>query len=158
APPMPFETVAAVVEDELGGSPDTLFAEFDHQPMAAASLGQVHRARLRDGREVAVKIQYPGIERALRSDIDNLGLDVGTMALGHRALDGRQYFRELAEELAHELDYSREGRLAQEFARASARLPDIVIPEVVEERTSTRVLTMQLLPGQTLRAFLASGP
>jgi len=128
APPMPFETVAAVVEDELGGSPDTLFAEFDHQPMAAASLGQVHRARLRDGREVAVKIQYPGIERALRSDIDNLGLVVRTMALAHRALDGRQYFRELAEELTHELDYSREGRLAQEFARASARLPDIVIP------------------------------
>jgi len=158
APPMPFETVAAVVEDELGGSPDTLFAEFGRVPMAAASLGQVHRARLRDGREVVVKVQYPGIDRALRSDIDNLGLVVKTMALAHRALDGRQYFHELAEELAHELDYSREGRLAQEFARASARLPDVVIPQIVEERTSTRVLTMQLVPGQTLKAFLASGP
>jgi len=156
APPMPFERVAAVLDDELGGTPDELFAEFSREPMAAASLGQVHRARMRDGRDVVVKIQYPGIDQALRSDIDNLGLMVKTMALAHRALDGRQYFRELAEELAHELDYSREGRLAREFARASARLPDIVVPEVVDERTSTRVLTMQHIPGQTLKTFLAS--
>ena len=156
APPMPYERVAAVVEDELGGSPETLFAEFSREPMAAASLGQVHRARLQDGRDVVVKIQYPGIEQALRSDIDNLGLVVRTMALTHRALDGRQYFHELAEELAHELDYSREGRLAREFAKASAALPDVVVPEVVDERTSTRVLTMQYLPGQTLKAFLVS--
>ncbi|HZX41710.1 MAG TPA: AarF/UbiB family protein, partial [Myxococcaceae bacterium] len=71
APPMPFERVATVIEDELGGSPDALFAEFSREPIAAASLGQVHRARLRDGREVVVKIQYPGIDQALRSDIDN---------------------------------------------------------------------------------------
>ena len=79
APPMPFERVAAVLEDELGGSPDELFAEFSRAPMAAASLGQVHRARLHDGRDVVVKIQYPGIDQALRSDIDNLGLVVRTM-------------------------------------------------------------------------------
>jgi predicted unusual protein kinase regulating ubiquinone biosynthesis (AarF/ABC1/UbiB family) len=158
APPMPFERVASVIEDELGGSPDTLFADFSRAPMAAASLGQVHRARLHDGREVVVKIQYPGIDRALRSDIDNMGLVVKTMALAHRALDGRQYFHELAEELAHELDYSREGRLAREFARASAGMPDVVIPEIVDERTSTRVLTMELIPGQTLKTFLVSQP
>ena len=156
APPMPFERVAGVLEDELGGSPDELFTEFSREPIAAASLGQVHRARLRDGRDVVVKIQYPGIDRALRSDIDNLGLVVKTMALAHRALDGRQYFHELAEELAHELDYSREGRLAREFARASAALPDIVVPEIIDERTSSRVLTMQHIPGHTLKTFLAS--
>ena len=156
APPMPFERVAAVLEEELGGTPDELFAEFSREPMAAASLGQVHRARLRDGRDVVVKVQYPGIDQALRSDIDNLGMVVKTIALAHRALDGRQYFHELAEELAHELDYSREGRLAREFARASARLHDIVVPEIVDERTSTRVLTMQHIPGQTLKTFLAS--
>jgi predicted unusual protein kinase regulating ubiquinone biosynthesis (AarF/ABC1/UbiB family) len=156
APPMPYARVVAVVEDELGGSPETLFAEFSHEPMAAASLGQVHRARLHDGRDVVVKVQYPGIDQALRSDIDNLGLVVRTMALTHRALDGRQYFHELAEELAHELDYSREGQLAREFAKASAALPDVVVPEIVDERTSSRVLTMQYLPGQTLKAFLAS--
>lgn len=158
APPMPFERVAAVLEDELGGTPDELFAEFSREPMAAASLGQVHRARLRDGRDVVVKVQYPGIDQALRSDIDNLGMVVRTMAFAHRALDGRRYFHELAEELAHELDYSREGRLAREFARASAGLPDVVVPEIVDERTSTRVLTMQHIPGQTLRTFLASKP
>jgi len=158
APPMPFERVAAVLEDELGGTPDELFAEFSREPMAAASLGQVHRALLHDGRDVVVKIQYPGIDQALKSDIDNLGLVVKTMALTHRALDGRQYFHELAEELAHELDYSREGRLAREFATASARLPDVVVPEIVDERTSTRVLTMQRIPGHTLRTFLASQP
>ena len=158
APPMPYERVVQVIEDELGGSPDALFAEFRREPMAAASLGQVHRARLHDGREVVVKIQYPGIDQALRSDIDNLGLVVRTMALTHRALDGRQYFHELAEELAHELDYSREGRLARDFAQASAGLPDIVIPEIVDERTSTRVLTMQFLPGHTLKTFLTSHP
>jgi predicted unusual protein kinase regulating ubiquinone biosynthesis (AarF/ABC1/UbiB family) len=158
APPMSFERVAAVLEEELGGTPDELFAEFSREPMAAASLGQVHRARLRDGRDVVVKVQYPGIDQALRSDIDNLGMVVKTIAFAHRALDGRQYFHELAEELAHELDYSREGRLAREFARASAGLPDIVVPEIVDERTSTRVLTMQHIPGQTLRTFLASKP
>ena len=158
APPMSFDRVAAVVEDELGGSPDELFAEFSRDPMAAASLGQVHRARLRDGRDVVVKVQYPGIDQALRSDIDNLGLVVKTMALAHRALDGRQYFHELAEELAHELDYSREGRLAREFAQASAGLPDIVVPEIIDERTSSRVLTMQHIPGQTLKTFLTSHP
>src|SRR5215468_2528624 len=152
APPMPFERVAAVLEEELGGTPDELFAEFSREPMAAASLGQVHRARLRDGRDVVVKVQYPGIDQALRSDIDNLGMVVKTIALAHRALDGRQYFHELAEEL----DYSREGRLAREFARASARLHDIVVPEIVDERTSTRVLTMQHIPGHTLKTFLAS--
>ena len=158
APPMPFERVAAVIEDELGGSPAELFAEFSREPMAAASLGQVHRARLRGGREVVVKVQYPGIDQALRSDIDNLGLVVKTMALTHRALDGRQYFHELAEELAHELDYSREGQLAREFAQASAGLPDIVVPEIIDERTSTRVLTMELIPGHTLKTFLVSSP
>jgi predicted unusual protein kinase regulating ubiquinone biosynthesis (AarF/ABC1/UbiB family) len=125
--------------------------------MAAASLGQVHRARLADGRSVAVKVQYPGMDVALKSDLDNLGTLVKAMALTSRAMDGRVYFRELCEEFTHELDYRREGRLAVDFARATARLPDVKVPEVVEELTSARVLTLELLEGRTLKAFLA-GP
>jgi predicted unusual protein kinase regulating ubiquinone biosynthesis (AarF/ABC1/UbiB family) len=157
APPMPFATVQRVVEEELGASLEHLFAEFSQTPMAAASLGQVHRARLKDGRLVAVKVQYPGMDVALKSDLDNLGTLVKAMALTSRALDGRAYFKEIARELSHELDYRREARLAAEFARASARLPDVKVPEVVEALTSARVLTLELLEGQTLKAFLA-GP
>jgi predicted unusual protein kinase regulating ubiquinone biosynthesis (AarF/ABC1/UbiB family) len=156
APPMPFDRVRAVVEEELSASLEALYAEFSPEPLAAASLGQVHRARLRDGREVAVKVQYPGIDQALKSDLDNLGTLVKAMALAGRAMDGRAYFREVCEELTHELDYRREGRLAREFARASARLPDVKVPLVVEELTTARVLTLELLAGQTLKAFLAS--
>jgi predicted unusual protein kinase regulating ubiquinone biosynthesis (AarF/ABC1/UbiB family) len=158
APSLPWKTVRAVVEEELGAPPEKLYAEFSPEPMAAASLGQVHRARLHDGREVVVKVQYPGIDVALRSDIANLGAVVRAMALTGKAMDGRAYFRELAEELTHELDYRREGRLAMEFARASARLPDIKVPEVFEDRTSARVLTLEHLPGVTLKTFLASAP
>ncbi len=158
APPMSFDTVRAVVQAELGAPPEALYADFSEEPMAAASLGQVHRARLLDGREVVVKVQYPGIARALKSDIDNLGTVVKALARTSRMMDGRAYFRELSEELTHELDYRREARLATEFARASAPLEDVKVPQVVEERTSARVLTLELLPGSTLKAFLASAP
>src|SRR5271165_846712 len=158
APPMAFPTVRRVVEKELGAPLQALYREFTETPLAAASLGQVHRAWLLDGREVVVKVQYPGIDRALKSDIDNLGAVVKALALTGRALDGRAYFRELSEELLHELDYRREARLATDFARASSSLSDIKVPEVVEDRTSARVLTLELLAGQTLKSFLANAP
>jgi predicted unusual protein kinase regulating ubiquinone biosynthesis (AarF/ABC1/UbiB family) len=157
APPMPFSTVREVVQEELGGTLEQLYRDFSELPMASASLGQVHRAHLHDGRAVAVKVQYPGMDVALRSDLDNLGTLVKAMARTSRALDGRTYFREVAQELTFELDYRREARLAADFARATARLPDVKVPEVVEALTSLRVLTLELLPGQTLKAFLASG-
>lgn len=156
APPMSFDTVRAVVERELGAPLEALYRDFTREPMAAASLGQVHRALLPDGREVVVKVQYPGIDRALKSDIDNLGALVKALALTGRAMDGRAYFREVSEGLTHELDYRREAQLATEFARASVALCDVKVPEVVQDRTSARVLTLELLHGQTLKAFLAS--
>jgi predicted unusual protein kinase regulating ubiquinone biosynthesis (AarF/ABC1/UbiB family) len=158
APPMPWRTVREVVEEELGGTPEQLYAEFSREPMAAASLGQVHRARMHDGRVVVVKVQYPGIAAALQADIDNLGAVVKAVALTGRAMDGRAYFQELAEELTHELDYRREAQLAKEFAQATAPLPDVKVPAVVDERTAARVLTLELLEGQTLKAFLAGAP
>ncbi len=158
APSMSYDTVREVVRDELGAWPEALFARFEPAPLASASLGQVHRATLHDGREVAVKVQYPGIVEALTSDLDNLGLLVGTVARTSRSLDGSAYYEELRNELVLEVDYRREAALALGFARASAAQPELKVPDVIEERTAARVLTLELLPGRTLRDFLAHEP
>jgi predicted unusual protein kinase regulating ubiquinone biosynthesis (AarF/ABC1/UbiB family) len=108
APAMPYAQVARVVEEELGQPPERLFAHFERAPFAAASLGQVHRARLADGREVAVKVQYPGIRKSLEADLANVGLLVRTVSLAGKGLDGSAYYAELCRELLLELDYRRE--------------------------------------------------
>lgn len=155
APAMPFATVRRVVETELGAPPEALFAEFSVEPMAAASLGQVHRAKLADGRTVAVKVQYPGVGEALTSDFENLGTLVKTLSRSTKLLDGRAYFQELRNEMLLEVDYRREGELARAYAAAAASLPELKVPDVVADRTSTRVLTLELLEGPTLKDLLA---
>jgi predicted unusual protein kinase regulating ubiquinone biosynthesis (AarF/ABC1/UbiB family) len=158
APAMSYDTVARVVRQELGAPPEALFREFDRQPLAAASLGQVHRAALEDGRAVAVKVQYPGIGDSLRGDLDNLGMVVKTVSKAAKVMDGTAYFQELREELLLELDYRREARLCQGFRQSAARLPDLKVPDVIPERTSERVLTLELLEGQTLKDWIVTAP
>ncbi|XXF77506.1 AarF/ABC1/UbiB kinase family protein [Myxococcaceae bacterium GXIMD 01537] len=158
APSMPYEMVARVVREELGDAPEALFREFDRRPLAAASLGQVHRAVLHDGRAVAVKVQYPGIGESLQGDLDNLGLVVKTVSMAGRLADGTAYFRELREEMMLELDYRREAALARGFARAVERLPELCVPRVIEERSAARVLTLELLEGPTLKDWVAGNP
>jgi predicted unusual protein kinase regulating ubiquinone biosynthesis (AarF/ABC1/UbiB family) len=158
APSMPYENVARVVTQELGRPPEEAYQHFEHEPMAAASLGQVHRAQLSDGREVAVKVQYPGIAAALTSDLDNLGAVVRALSSTTRALDGRAYFQELRDEMMMEVDYRREASLCRGFAEAARALPELKVPEVVDSHTTQRVLTLELLPGKTLRDFVASEP
>ncbi|MGZ3459148.1 MAG: ABC1 kinase family protein [Archangium sp.] len=158
APPMPYERVARVLREDLGAAPEALFREFSPVPLAAASLGQVHRAVLHDGRPVAVKVQYPGIAETLRGDLDNLGLVVKTVSKASRLTDGTAYFQELREEMLRETDYLREAALCTAFARAAARLPELKVPEVISERTSGRVLTLELLEGRTLKDWVVSGP
>jgi predicted unusual protein kinase regulating ubiquinone biosynthesis (AarF/ABC1/UbiB family) len=158
APPMPYEVVARVLREELGDTPEALFREFDRQPLAAASLGQVHRAVLHDGRPVAVKVQYPGIAETLAGDMDNLGVVVKTMSKASRLTDGTAYFRELREELLLETDYRREAELCTGFARSVARLPELKVPTVIPERTTGRVLTLELLQGRTLKDWVVSEP
>src|SRR3989442_9149786 len=102
---MSFEQVAEVVRAELGRAPDDLFAGFEREPLAAASLGQVHAARLHDGREVVVKVQYPGVDRALESDLANAAVLVRGLSLTGDTLDGRPYYEELRTSLLRELDY-----------------------------------------------------
>src|SRR5882762_6491344 len=95
---MPFEKVAEVIQAELGQRPEQLFDDFEHEPMAAASLGQVHAARLPaslGGREVVVKVQYPGVDKALESDLANAGSFVRGIALTGETLDGRAYYDEI---------------------------------------------------------------
>jgi predicted unusual protein kinase regulating ubiquinone biosynthesis (AarF/ABC1/UbiB family) len=158
APPMPYEVVARVLREELGDAPERLFREFDRAPLAAASLGQVHRAVLQDGRPVAVKVQYPGIAATLSGDMDNLGLVVNTISKASRLTDGTAYFQELREELLLETDYRREAALCTAFARGVARLPELKVPAVIPERTTGRVLTLELLQGRTLKDWVVSGP
>jgi len=158
APPMPYAQVAERIEDELGQPPEEAFARFEQTPMAAASLGQVHRAWLPDGREVAVKVQYPGISAALASDLDSLGTLVKAVAKTSRGLDGTGYFRELREQMMLEADYLREATLARGFAESARALPDLRVPEVVKSHTTQRVLTLEYLPGPSLKQFLADNP
>ena len=153
---MPFDTVAQVVREELGKAPDELFESFDREPIAAASLGQVHGARLkqsasgRGAREVVVKVQYPGVDKALESDLANASVLVKGFALTGETLDGRPYYDELRASLLRELDYREEARQAREYAHAARHYPELVVPRAVEELTGQRVLTLTRLRGPTL--------
>lgn len=158
APSMPYAEVAKVIEAELGMPPEVAYAEFDPLPLAAASLGQVHRARLADGRLVAVKVQYPGIAKAVESDLDNMGALVKTLALTGKALDGSAYYREMREQFLLELDYAREADLAEQMHEAVQGFADLVVPRPIRSHTRTRVLTLELLEGKTLRGFVESAP
>lgn len=151
--PMPAEQIAEVIEAELGAPPARLFAAFDPAPLAAASIGQVHAATLPDGRRVAVKVQYPGVERAIRADLDNTEL-LATffqlmrgMAPGLTNLDVRALAREVSERIGEEIDYRSEAAYQTEFADAYRGHPFIHIPEVVPELSAERVLTMDLVEG-----------
>jgi predicted unusual protein kinase regulating ubiquinone biosynthesis (AarF/ABC1/UbiB family) len=153
---MEFAQVAEVIRVELGRGPDELFAGFEREPLAAASLGQVHAARLPDGREVVVKVQYPGVEKALENDLANAAALVRGIALTGQALDGRIYYDELRASLLRELDYAQEAAQADAYRVAARRYPELVVPEVVEERSTKRVLCLTRLHGKLLVDFMES--
>jgi len=147
APPMSPELAAGVVEAELGSPPDVLFAEWDPVPIAAASIGQVHRAMTKDGRAVAVKVQYPGVDEAIRGDLDNAGLVFGAMTMLFPGLDAKPLVAELRERLIEELDYRREAENQRRFADAYRDHPFIHVPDVLPELSTGRVLTSELVVG-----------
>jgi len=158
APPMHYALVSEVVRAELGGEPDAVFAEFDRVPFAAASLGQVHRARRRDGEEVAVKVQYPGIARTIRSDLANLSLALLPMRFTRDGDLLREQLDDVAATLARETDYEQEAAFQERARESLADLDEIVVPRVHRDLSSPRVLTMERLHGTHLRAFLAGRP
>lgn len=147
APPMSRELAAGVIESELGGAPDAVFARWDPEPIAAASIGQVHRAVTRDGRAVAVKVQYPGVAAAVESDLGNVGLLFGGIGKAYPGFESGPLVAELRERLREELDYALEARHQQEFADFYAGHPFIHVPTVHADLSTTRVLTTELAAG-----------
>jgi ubiquinone biosynthesis protein len=148
--PFPFADVEKVVEEDLGLSIDKLFAEFDVKPVAAASIGQVHRATLPNGRRVAVKVQRPGAPRQIEADLALLYQAARIAKERVRALDfidARQLVDEFARSIRQELDYRLEARNSDTFHRNFAGHPHVRVPRVFWSYTRSRVLTLEWLDG-----------
>ncbi len=154
-PPMAPSLAEQVIREELGADPEKLFLDWDPIPKAAASIGQVHKAVMPDGREVAVKVQYPGVDRAIRSDLDNAELLYGMFAsFALRNMDVKAMVDELRARMGDELDYRKEARYQAEFAERYRDHPFIHIPEVVPERSARRVITSEWVDGLSWSEFL----
>ncbi len=145
-PPLAFEEIAAVVEEDLGAPLAERFAEFDPLPLGAASVAQVHRARLPGGEPVAVKVQYPWLARSLRADLVWTRRLLGWLTRGGDANDRARFFDEFAAGLAEELDFAREAAVAGEIAANLAGDPQVVVPRVHPAWSSRRVLTVDWMP------------
>ncbi|MGY1887599.1 MULTISPECIES: ABC1 kinase family protein [unclassified Blastococcus] len=155
APPMPVRTVHAVLAQQLGGSWRQRFADFDDAPAAAASIGQVHRATWRDGRDVAVKIQYPGAATALMSDLNQLARFARLFAAVFPGLDVKPLIAELKARVVEELDYGLEADAQRAFAAAYAGDADIAVPRVVA--SAPKVIVSEWLEGTPLSRVITSG-
>lgn len=146
APRVPFEQMRAVLEAEV---PDfeARFASLEPRAIAAASIGQVYHGKLDDGREVAVKIQYPDIDRVVRSDLKNLKKLFGSLVAMVAEVDFDEIWEELKERLLEELDYVNEAENMTRMRALHASTPEVMIPELVPEASGRRVLTMTYVPG-----------
>ena len=147
APTVSFEQMSKVIEQELGQPPSEAFAELDPAPVAAASIGQVYRGRLHDGRDVAIKVQYPGVNDAVRADMQNLGM---LMRLAKRItpqMDVKAVTDEIRARIIEELDYELEASNHRTLARLYRGHPFIFIPPVVTEMCRERVIVTEFVEG-----------
>ena len=154
APPMSADLAAEVIERDLGAPPDRLFVEWDPDPIAAASIGQVHRAVVVDPdtneeRAVAVKVQYPGVAEAVAADLRNVDLLGLVLKQGFAGLEPHDMVAEIKERLTEELDYRLEARNQHTFARFFRDHPFIHVPDVVSAFSNERVITSELVTGAT---------
>jgi ubiquinone biosynthesis protein len=159
-PPRPFETLAPLVERDLGRKLGDAFAAIDREALAAASLAQVHRATLPDGRRVAVKIQYPEIRRIIPLDLGMLRRIVGMVQRLQRRIDLSALVNEVTRFIELELDFAREVRSTERLARTLEDFPDVVVPRVVRELCGENVIVLEYLEGiQVARtgALVAAG-
>ena len=152
--PMAPSLAEQVVREELGDDPEHLFLDWSPVPVAAASVGQVHRAVLHDGRIVAVKVQYPGVGRAIMSDLDNAEVLYSmASAISLKGLDVKGFVDELRVRMGEELDYRREAANQAEFAALYRDHPFIHVPAVVPEHSAERVITTEWADGLTWAQF-----
>jgi aarF domain-containing kinase len=161
-PPMDYDLIRAQVKTELGKYPEQLFKRFDREAFAAASLGQVHRARLKSGEDVVVKIQYPGVDETVVQDLQNMKALLHIFTLITRDVlrqkfDAGEIYREMEERLREELDYVHEANNVALFQRLFADDAEVIIPQVYADFSSRRVLTMEFIDGYKLQDILAPG-
>jgi predicted unusual protein kinase regulating ubiquinone biosynthesis (AarF/ABC1/UbiB family) len=147
APTVSFKDMRKVIEEELDDPIDEVFADFQEQPIAAASIGQVYRARLHDGRDVAVKVQYPGVAAAVRADMQNLGLILRVLKRIAPGIDSQGLAKEVRDRIDEELDYELEAQNQRALARLFRGHPFIVVPDVVTRLSHERVIVSEYVSG-----------
>jgi aarF domain-containing kinase len=157
AAPMPVAQLRRVLGREYGRGWERRFARFDFEPIAAASIGQVHRARAADGRELALKVQYPGVARSIRSDVDNLAMALQVLKLLPHEVDIEAIAEEAARELGQEADYLAEADALERFARLVADEPRLLVPRPHRDLTTPRILAMDFMDGEPLDALAQDG-
>jgi hypothetical protein len=148
APPMASELAASVIAAELGDRPEMVFAEWDPVPLAAASIGQVHRARRLDGRWVAVKVQYPGVDKAIAADLDNTAMLTSMLGMLFKGLEVGPFVAELKARVSEELDYTLEAKRQQRFVDMFDGHPTIYVPHVHHDLSTSKVLVTDLSQGE----------
>ena len=147
ADPIPDSEVRSILEHELGADWSDLFAEFDFEPLAAASIGQVHAAQTRDGRDVVLKLQYPDVAASIDGDVDNLGVLLRLTRLLPQDLDPDELLRELKRELVRETDYFREASSTERYRRLVAADSGVFVPRVHRDLSTRRVLATDRIYG-----------
>lgn len=153
---MPPAQLEQVILQEWGPEWRSHFKRFDAIPIAAASIGQVHRATVRDGRELAIKFQYPGVRESIDSDVDNVSALLRISGLLPRELDLSPLLAEAKRQLHEEADYVREGEQMELFAKLLADDPNLLVPERLAELSSDRVLTMTFLDGHPIEELVVA--
>jgi predicted unusual protein kinase regulating ubiquinone biosynthesis (AarF/ABC1/UbiB family) len=146
-PPMSPELASGVIEEELGAAPERIFKEWDPLPIAAASIGQVHRAITADGQAVAVKVQYPGIAQTIAADLGNVALIRSLLKMAVPSQDVTSLIEELRERIGEELDYLREAENQRRFAAYFDGHPTARVPKIIDELSTARVMTSELAVG-----------
>ncbi|WP_370326416.1 ABC1 kinase family protein [Euzebya sp.] len=155
APATDTDAIEATIAEQYGAPAEQVFARWDREPLAVASIGQVHTAALPDGTEVALKVQHPGIAEAVQADVQNLTALRGLFRVTHPNLDATALIAEVRERLRDELDYQKEAAYTQAFADRFAGHPAIRVPRVFHDWCRPRVLVTEYVPGRTFEEVLA---